>query len=288
MAEVEAGKQPIVHALAEAATSVDVVAEAVHLVADHPNVAALVAELSDLMQQTHSSARRISFALPTQALFIATLPVDPSLKEKDLNEHLQWELQQYFPDAGPKDFITDAYVLPFKQNDARLIFLVAVRRGVVAFLQHVAAQLQVKLHIIDVDHFSTEKTLMANYPENKKTTVALIGVQRSVVDASLVRNHEMVNYRSYGVSSASSLGSTFADYLQYIKSSGETQSVKCLYLHGSQVPTDALTTLSTETGVEIVPMNALRKLTVAESVDTSLAAESHRFAAAIGVALRTS
>lgn len=288
LAEVELGKKPIVHALAEEETTVDLSTDAASLSANHPKVASLASEISALITRTNASANDISFTLPTNSSFITTMPVDPSLKDDALKEYVKWEVRQYFPDAGPKDFITDAYVLPSKQKDARLMFVVAVRRGMVAFLQKVASQLQLSLHIVDIDHFSTEKTLIANYPEIKKETVALVGVQHAGIDASLVKNHEMVDYRGYAGDQTSSLGSTIAQYLQYVKQKDEVGSLACIYLHGNHVPTDILPTLGSETGIETVLLNAFHTLTAAESVDKTLAAESHRFAAAIGVALRGS
>lgn len=288
LAEVEVGKKPIVHALAEHETTLDFSSDAESLSVDHPKVSALASELSALITRTNTSAKDISFALPTRPSFITTIPVDPSLKDDELKEYLKWEVRQYFPDAGPKDFITDSYVLPSKQKDARLTFVVAVRRGMVAFLQKVASQLQLSLHIVDIDHFSTEKTLIANYPEIKKEAVALIGVQRSGVDASIVKSHEMVDYRGYAGDHTASLGTTIAQYLQYVKQKDEVGSIACIYLHGSHVPTDNLPTLVTETGIETVSLNVFHTLKAAETVDKTLVAESHRFAAAIGVALRGS
>jgi Tfp pilus assembly PilM family ATPase len=285
-ADVEVGKKPSVHALAEQETTLDVAAEAVQLSADHPKVTSLASEISALITKTNATAKDISITLPARASFLLTLPVDPSLKDDELKEHLRWEVQQYFPDAGPKDFVIDSYVLPSKQKDARQTFVAAVPRGVVAFVQKLASLLELSLHIIDIDHFSTEKTLLANYPDLKKQTVALIGVQGSRVDASMVKGREMVDYRGYALDEPSALGTTIAQYLEYVKQEEEDNTVACIYLHGSHVPTDALADLNAETGIETVALNAFHKLTAAESVDPALAAESHRFAAAIGVALR--
>ena len=286
LAEVEQAKHPTITLLAEQSSSLDFAGEGVSLSADHPKADALVTELSTLLQQAGATAQLISFALPTSPLFIHTFPVDPKLDDDELKEYLQWELQQYFPDAGPKDFITDAHVIPSKEKDARRTFMVGVRRGIIAFLQKVTAGLKLKLQIVDIDHFSSEKTFTANYPEFKKDTAVLFGVGKSGIDASVVKNHEMVDYRSYP--NTAGLGVTIKQYLTHIKQQDDVQKVAGLYLHGSQVPSDALSALSSETGVEIISLDAFRHLTAAETVDKALSAESHRFAAAIGLALRTS
>ena len=287
IAEVEQDKQPTVAILAERDSSLDFSNEGASLSADHPKVSSTIEELASLFKQAGTSAEQISYALPTNPLFIHTFPVDPTLEDEELKEYLAWELQQYFPDAGPKDFITDAHVIPSKDKDARRTFMVGVRRGIVAFLQKVTAGLKMKLQIVDIDHFSSEKTFKANYPELKKENAVLFGVGKSGIEASVVKNHEMVDYRSYP-NAAASLGSTMTQYLNHVKQLDDVQNVAGLYLHGNQVPSDTLAALSSETGIKTVSVDAFRKLIAAGSVDKTLAAESHRFAAAIGLALRAS
>ncbi|MCI0705961.1 MAG: hypothetical protein L0Y80_00565 [Ignavibacteriae bacterium] len=287
IAEVEQGKQPLVTVLAERESSLDMSSEGAHLSADNPKISSIVEELSGLLRQSKVNAGMISYALPTNPVFIHTFPVDPTLENEELQEYLSWELRQYFPGSGPKDFITDAHVIPSKDKDARRTFMVGVQRGIVAFLQKVSAGLKLKLQIIDIDHFSSEKTFKANYPELQKDVAVLLGIGGSGVDASVVKNHEMVGYRSYPDASAS-LGATIKNYLKHIKQQDDVQKVAGLYLHGSQVPSDSLASLKSETGVTAFSVNAFRKLAAASSVDKALVKESHRFAAAIGLALRAS
>ena len=287
LAEVEQGKEPSVVLLAEMESALDVPTEGAYLSADHPKIASTVQELTSLIKKSGATADQISYALPTNPLFIHTFPVDPTLEGDELKEYLAWELKQYFPDAGPKDFITDAHVIPSKDKEARRTFMVGVRRGIVSFLQKVTAGLKLKLQIIDIDHFSSEKTFKANYPELKKEIAVLFGVGKSGVDASVVKHHELVDYRSYPNASAS-LGTTIAHYLKYVKEQDDVEKFAGLYLHGNHIPSGTLASLKSETGVETVTLNAFRKLTAASTVDKTLLKESHRFAAAIGLALRAS
>ena len=171
LAEIDHTKKSAVTVLAEQDSPVDFVSEGASLSASHDGVNTLASALKSMFQKSKASAGHISFALPTNPLFINTIPVDPSLKDEELKEYLKWEVRQYFPDAGATEFINDAHEIPAKDKDARKTFVVSVRRGMVGFLQKVTAQLNLKLQIIDIDHFSSEKTLIANYPEHKKDVV---------------------------------------------------------------------------------------------------------------------
>jgi Tfp pilus assembly PilM family ATPase len=287
LAEIDHTKKSAVTVLAQQDSPVDFINEGASLSASHAGVAALAKALTSMFQKSRASAGHISFALPTNPLFINTIPVDPSLKDDELKEYLKWEVRQYFPDAGATEFINDAHEIPSKDKDVRKTFVVSVRRGMVAFLQKVTAQLNLKLQIIDIDHFSSEKTLIANYPEHKKEVVALFGVGMNGVNASLVKNHEMVDYRAYVVDSNTTLGKTIAKYIKDNKQQNGTEKIAAAYLHGPQVTSSAATALKAEAGVQTQALNAFRKLIAADTVDKALIKESHRFAAAIGLALRT-
>ncbi|HEX9614505.1 MAG TPA: hypothetical protein VGA55_03335, partial [Bacteroidota bacterium] len=163
LAEIELGKKTVVTSLAERETSVDLVQAGIHLSADHPQVATLVGELGDLVKRNKIAAKLVSFALPADPVFINILPLPSSLQGSALGEYLQWEMKQYFPENGPKDFIVSTHALPAKEKTVKPNFMIGVRRGMVTFLQKVTSELRLQLQRIDVDHLSTEKTISFNY-----------------------------------------------------------------------------------------------------------------------------
>lgn len=135
LAEVEHKKKLTVTVLAESDTVLDFAQAGVNLSADHPQLDTFVIELRELLKQQKVSAEYISFALPPDPVFINIIPVDPGLTGKDLANFLQWEVDQYFPDVSPKEFIIDSHGLPLESSAAQQTFMVAVRRGMAAFLQ---------------------------------------------------------------------------------------------------------------------------------------------------------
>jgi Tfp pilus assembly PilM family ATPase len=284
IAEVEYTKPAQVTVLDEGECGVDFIRSGVDP-SNGTEVGTLAGELEMLAKRNNVQAQEISFALPSSALFITTIPVDPSLKKDDLTSYLQWELQQYFPDATPKSFVTDSHPLPTSGKDAISTFLVSLRRGVAGFLQRVTAELQLKLRIIDVAHFSVEKTLLANYPEVKKQTVALFGLHQGSLDASLVHKNELVHYRGFRDASLDG-GRAIGQYLQDVRQTADGLKPSAVYLYGSAVGGDLVTAARKQSGVQAAALNAFRNLGAAPELDKNLTNEGHRFAAAIGVALR--
>ena len=288
LAEIELGKKKAVTVLAEAPTSVDLVEAGIHLSADHPQVATLVGELGDLMKRNKVSAKAVSFALPAEPVFVNIIPLSASLQGQSLNDYLYWELKQYYPDAGPKDFILDSHTLPSSDKETKPGFIVGVRRGMVTFLQKVTNNLKLSLQIIDVDHLSTEKTLTYNYPEISGHNVALFCVRMTGVIASVIRSGEVIDYRWYPLQPSAGCGKTVSAYLKYLKQTDGMQVPDALFLYGQAVPPGTVKQIRADTGTQTIVINSLRRLPLAGKIYQQFTRESSRFAPAIGLGLRDS
>lgn len=287
LAEVEhKRKKRTVTVLAERDTAIDFAQEGANLSATHPRLGTFVSEMKGLIKQQKVTAETISFALPPDPMFINIIPVDINLKGKDLSQYLQWEMNQYFPDASPKEFIIGADGLPLDNKTAQQTFMVAVRRGIAAFLQKAVAGLKMKMNIIDIDQFSTEKTLITNYPEILEHEIVLFGLRKNGVDASLIHEGAMTDYRAFNYNGDFSPTKPIMEYLKYLKQK-DTETPAAILLHGIDIAQDYVVSLRTTTGVkQTLAMNSFRKIRAADKLSKQFMKESYRFAAAIGLALR--
>lgn len=288
LAEVEHKKRKsIVTVLAERDTTMDFTRTGATISADHPQLSMFVRELKEMMKQHKVSTEYISFALPPDPLFINIIPVEPDLIGKDLSQYLQWEVDQYYPHTSPKEFITDSHGLPLENGGAQQTFMVAVHRGLVAFLQKAVAGLKMKLNIIDIDQFSTEKTLTTNYPEILEHDIVLIGLRKSGVDASVIHNGQMTDYRSFLYNGEPYPDKYILEYLKYLKQK-DNSTPAALLLHGVDVTKSLVLSLRTTTEIkQTLALNPFRKLVAAKNLNPSFIKEGYRFSAAIGLALRT-
>jgi Tfp pilus assembly PilM family ATPase len=288
LAEIEhKKKKSIVTVLAERDTTMDFARTGATISADHPQLNMFVRELREMMKQHKVSTEYISFALPPDPLFINIIPVEPDLTGKDLSQYLQWEVDQYYPHTSPKEFITDSHGLPLENAGAQQTFMVAVHRGLVAFLQKAVAGLKMKLNIIDIDQFSTEKTLTTNYPEILEHDIVLIGLRKSGVDASVIHNGQMTDYRSFLYNGEPYPDKYILEYLKYLKQK-DNSTPAALLLHGVDVTKSLVMSLRTTTEIkQTLALNPFRKLVAAKNLNPSFIKEGYRFSAAIGLALRT-
>ena len=288
LAEVEHKRKKLtVSVLAERDTAIDFAKSGANLSAAHPQLGVFVSEMKSFIKQENVSAENISFALPPDPMFINIIPVDPGLKGKDLSQYLQWEMNQYFPKASPKEFIIGADGLPLENKTAQQTFMVAVRRGMAAFLQKATLGLKMNLNIIDIDQFSTEKTLITNYPEILEHEIVLFGLRSNGVDASLIHEGAMTDYRAFHYNGDTSPTKPIMEYLKYLKQK-DIETPAAILLHGTEIAHDYVVSLRRTTGIkQTLEMNSLRKIRAAKNLSKQFVNESYRFAAAIGLALRT-
>jgi Tfp pilus assembly PilM family ATPase len=279
-------KKRTVTVLAERDTSIDFVQEGANLSAVHPKLGTFVSELKSIITQQKVTSDIISFALPPDPMFINIIPLDPALKGKDLSQYLQWEMNQYFPAASPKEFIIGSDSLPLENKMAQQTFMVAIRRGIAAFLQKAVAGLKMNLNIIDIDQFSTEKTLITNYPEILDHEIVLFGLRKNGVDASLIHEGAMTDYRAFHYNGDSDPTKPIMEYLKYLQQK-DTDTPAAILLHGVDIAQNFVVSLRTTTGVkQTLAMNSLRKIRASDKLSKPFMKESYRFAAAIGLALR--
>ena len=287
LAEIEHKRKKLtVTVLAERDSSIDFAQAGASLSATHPQLGLFISEMKSFIKQQKVTAENISFALPPDPMFINIIPVDPGLTGKDLSQYLQWEMNQYFPAASPKEFIIGSDGLPLENKTAQQTFMVAVRRGVAAFLQKAVAGLKLNLNIIDIDQFSTEKTLITNYPEILEHEIVLFGLRSNGLDASLIHNGAMTDYRAFHYNDNSNPEKPIMEYLKYLQQK-DIETPAAILLHGTDIAQDFVVSLRTTTGIkQTLAMNSFRKIRAGDKISKVFMKESYRFAAAIGLALR--
>jgi Tfp pilus assembly PilM family ATPase len=286
LAEIDHGKTKTITALGERSTAIDFSRDG-NFSSDHPQLFTFVNELEELIKENKVHSKTISFALPTEPLLMAVIPLDATLQGNELTSHLHWEFEQYYPNAPLKDFIISGYPVPGSKKNVKQAFLVGVRKGLVAFLKRAASELRLQVYLVDIDHFSAEKTLRHAHPELIKENIMLFGIRGGGMDASLVTQGEYTDYRSFSLEHPEDLKKCIVTYKQFLEQKNGAQPPAKIVLYGFDITPQLLSQIQKETGMATVAMDAKRNLTPSKKLYEPYLKESSRFAAAIGLALRT-
>jgi Tfp pilus assembly PilM family ATPase len=286
LAEIDHGKQKTVTALNERSSAVDLSRD-VKFSADHPQLHTFIYELEEMIKENKVHSKIVSFALPTEPLLMSVIPLDASLQGPGLTSHLQWEFEQYYPNVPIKDYVVSAYPVPGPSKGVKQAFLVGVQRGTIAFLKRAAAELRLQVYLIDIDHFSVEKTLRHCHPEFLKDDILLIGVRGNGIDASMVSQGQYVDYRAFTVQHADDLKKAIAEYRQYLGHKDGIESFSKIVLYGFDVSAQTINQIQRETGISTMTLDAMNNLTPSKKLYEAYVKDCSRFSAALGLALRT-
>jgi Tfp pilus assembly PilM family ATPase len=283
LAELDHGKKTTVTALAERSTAIDFSHDG-NFSADHPQLFTFIYEL---LKENKVHSKTISFALPTEPLLMNVIPVDAALQGNELNAHVQWEFEQYYPNVPVKDFMVSAYPIPGPKQNVRSVFLVAVRRGLIAFLKRAATELRQQVHLIDIDHFSAEKTLRFCHPEVLKENIMLFGLRGNAIDASLVSQGQYADYRGFRADGPDDIKKSVLAYKQHLEQKDGIQAPTKVILYGFNITPQLISQIQKESGIATIVLDSMRNLVTSKKLDEAYVKESSRFAAAVGLALRT-
>jgi hypothetical protein len=226
---------------------------------------------------------RACVALDSSRLFINSIPVEEGISRLERNDHMRWELSQFFPDEAPGDFITDVQAITDNRIDKWITSLsVSIRKRESDLIQSALMRLGLDLRVIDVDHFSADAALRHNYPDTERKYMALVGVKETRLDVSLLRNGVLEEYHYHTISSNNEIVEAIGTLAR------EARGLYSVTAYGTDLDMDLLVLIRRGSILLVEAMNPLRHVRIADTLRLSdhLTVPSYRFAAAIGVALR--
>jgi len=239
--------------------------------------------LSAFMKVNRVQARRVSVALDTSQVFINTIPMEAGILRPEMNEQIEWELSQYFPDVPSKAFITDVHPLTHHTTERwNEMLTVSVNRRDAYAIQQALVKLGLSLHVVDVDHFSADTALRFNYPDTNQKFLALVGIKENRLDISLIKNGNMESYSYSAVQSN-------AEIVEHVsRLSRETRGIFSITVYGPFLDNDLLVQIRRNSSLLVEALNPLRHVRVSDTLRLAdqISAPSYRFASAVGVALR--
>lgn len=223
-----------------------------------------------------------SVALDHDLLFLHTFPMDASLHQADQNEHVQWELSNYIADFKPQEYLNDTHVLRSRAREQTAdVLMVSVRRDLLFRIQRFLGEHKIELTIVDTNYFSAQHGLMANYPEARMKLLGLAGISPHRIELGVVANGRTLEYHTFRPGTA-------ADTVDHILNTLGPLHIDMLFLYGTGITTALYEPLGESRKPSVTLFNPFRRLFIPSSLKTfeRYAGLEHRFAAAVGCALR--
>ncbi|MEW5799413.1 MAG: hypothetical protein AB1728_10460 [Bacteroidota bacterium] len=237
-------------------------------------------EIEVFVKKIASGANHYSFGLNSKMAMVQTIPIDQSLTDDEFNVHLQWELQNFYPEANPEMYTILPYALvndDGKPGDQALI--ISVQKSLTNFLDNVCKKLHKFSHIIDIDHFCAESCLTFSFPHIATKRTVTIGVDEETLDASLLIMGKTAHFKTIKWN-----GSDYSIIDKYARE----QNAEVIYLHGRIVTPLMVEQLKQFTPYPVELTDPFRKVALPATLTNveEIKAKRQEYTAAVGLAVR--
>ena len=239
--------------------------------------------LAAVMDANNVRARHAAICIDTGQMLVQTVPALATSSREELLEHMRWEVTQLLPGCSPGDLIIDVHPLPHSNGrEWQEVLCVAVRRTEVRAIRESCAELGLSLSVVDTDHFSAETLLTTGAGDTANRCSALLGVKRQRIDVSILDHGRLVSYRAHPGGSPEETGRAVAADIS------ASLPVHEIAVYGPKCTPELEAAVSRATGVPVVVLNPFVTIAVAPGLKLAdhFLGKPHRFAAAVGVALR--
>ncbi len=244
--------------------------------------------------------KQASFSLDSRMVLIKKIPVDKTIEEVALPDHLIWEVRQ-FAISPIKEYIVDFEHLDGSDENGSLNYMlvVVVRKKIVEFLKQMFRHTSLNLKFIDVDIFSAQRALLLNYEYVNAAKIGLIDIEEKKVnfailqgrnfclthDAALtITNHNEDNWKDSAVRLISKeLRRVILDH----QLGRGVEDLSEIFLYGEAVEDGIVEGLQNSYDVRIDRANPFKKVRLTTEVREKLNQQrSERFMISLGAALR--
>jgi Tfp pilus assembly PilM family ATPase len=227
------------------------------------------------------SVAQVALALDGDMLHLLTLPIDSTLSQSDRNDHIHWEFSHYIENYKPGEFIHDVHVLDTDaEQHVERVLAVAVRRNIVFGVQDALRQQKLALGVVDLAQFAADTSLVRNYPEDMQGVCTDIGWNGNRIDVSVLDSGHLTAYRY-----ATPAGET---ELKNFLTTLDPATAEKIFLHGTGMSPEFENTVKATLRSTVVVADPLRRIPLSPEFPTQSRhlPDTHRYAAAVGIALR--
>ena len=237
-------------------------------------------EIQAFIKRIASGAHFFSFGLNTKMAMLQQIPVEASLTDEEFDQHLQWELQNYFSDVNPEQYIIQPYALVGDDGlPGSNAMIISIKKSFVNFLKNVCKELHGSMHILDIDQFCAESALLYNYPHLTGKRTVVIGMDEETLDASLLVNGKNSDIRTISWSGRD---------LSVIDKYAREHKADVIFLHGKIATPKLAERLVQISPIEVELADPFKKISLPNSIKNidEIKLRRQEYTAAIGLAVR--
>ncbi|MFQ5638320.1 MAG: type IV pilus biogenesis protein PilM [bacterium] len=257
-------------------------------------------DITRLYELQKFEVKDVAFSLDSRMVLIKKIPIDKTLDEQMLADHISWEVTQYA--ISPiNEYIIDFEHLNSAQESRSFnyVLVVIVRKKIIKFLRQMFNHTDLALKYIDVDIFSAQRALQLNYDYPPTGRIGLIDIAESKVNFAILdgKNYFLSqdyvfppnnsNLESRQESAARLISKELRRVILDHQLGRGVEDLKEIYLYGEAVDDPVLEGLQNSYNIRIDRANPFRKVKMMKGVKEEIEkSRSERFMICVGAAIR--
>lgn len=230
----------------------------------------------------YKKTKGVSLSLDNASIIAHLFPMDTSLTREEQHEQTMWELSNVISGFNPKEYVLDIHMMKIRAHDHLAdMFVVAARKSAVMNIRSKLGDHDCRLETADINFFGGQYSLLVNYPEVRTKSIALIEIGEHRIDMGSLVFGRLSAFRY-------KLASTPEECVAAIKEFLDKQRLTEIYLHGTGLSLQTQDAIAQQVTLPLVRINPFRRMQVSRKIHgfDAIAGQEHRFASAVGVALR--
>lgn len=134
--------------------------------------------INKLLDEKSILANSVHFALDRRMVFLKRITIDPGLKEEQIRDHIEWEIDQWLA-ASRDEFnvVFEKEHAEFGRSDT--ILIAAVRKRIIEYLKRIFVRTPLTLQVVDIDVLAAIRGLMGNRAKPDRL-VALVDINKNL------------------------------------------------------------------------------------------------------------
>ena len=261
-------------------------------------------KIFEILNLFEAGKKNIIFTIESPLAMIKKIPMDDSLSQEELIDHVHWEVKQfsYSPD--------DEYIVDFQKINApngqssQQIIVVSVRERIIQQLKKLFAAAKLLVKVVELDIFAAIRAIENNYDLKSDEVVSLIDVDSFGMKFTILKDKNFffsqeIPSSKLGLEKKSLMTVEDIDLARLISRElrrivqdhqlGDSiESVDRIFLYGDLVKDGVLENLQNNYSLKVDKTNPIRNLFVGPKVhlDEKISSHPEALTVCIGSALR--
>ncbi|RJP70997.1 MAG: hypothetical protein C4539_05630 [Ignavibacteriales bacterium] len=242
---------------------------------------------NDILIRKPLTGKHVSFTLPQNLFFIAELPLENTLLDADLMEHLQWEFSLLFPYNDIKDFHFQFHRID-SVTPGRVV-VGGLHKKFMKISSDFCSRNELTLMYIDTPHFASDNILKTDTDFSSGKKIISLFVSDGSVTLNVYQDEKYIEFHKLFPKNA---GEIIPKLIEVIKDSiavgGDIGSISKLYVAGDDITEIFMENLKKNIRIEIERHNPFDKIKIDSSLLESNMqfSKQYSFISAAGIAFR--